>query len=266
MFNMKWSKDEIELVHGDAIDYVGYLIEQKEEIRSIFMDPPDNVQLGYDGYPDNLTPQQYYNWLELLLIKTVMTRAKVIWLSYNPIHDVEIKAMVRNLIKYRHPSWLARTFIWRFTFGQYNGKDCASGYRPILRLLAPGTVLYPDEIKVVSVRAQLGDLRAAIDGMRVPDDVWESPRVVGNFIERRAWHPTQHPEALMEQIIRFSCSKHGTEKMVDLFSGSGTTLKVCQRIGVPAVGVEQSMLYCKNTAEELMLIAEGSEGSCTTIG
>jgi site-specific DNA-methyltransferase (adenine-specific) len=98
--------------------------------------------------------------------------------------------------------------------------------------------------RVESVRQQIGDKRANPDG-RVPDDVWDFPRVVGNAKERRDWHPTQHPEALMRRIINYSCRKD--ETFLDLFLGTGTSFRVRKE---NVIGIEQSEKYCQEIAKE----------------
>ncbi len=92
----------------------------------------------------------------------------------------------------------------------------------------------------------LGDARAS--GPRVPDDVWEFPRVTGNSAERCPWHPTQHPLALMERIIKFS-TKPG-DLVLDYFMGTGTTLRSCMKLGRSCVTADISLNYCQRVAEE----------------
>lgn len=203
----------------------------------IFMDPPDNIGLKYEDYVDSR--RDYFEWLEHLILKS-MFLGRVVWVSYYHKHDLKIKAMVNWIINNIKPSWEARTFIWRFTFGQYRETDCASGYRPILRLSKPGVKWNCDEIRIISKRMELGDERAA--GPRVPDDVWEFPRVVG-VKERRAWIPTQHPEALLERVVKMSPGN----KVLELFSGSGTMIRVAKRLGFDLDTVD---LYVDKLAEE----------------
>lgn len=87
---------------------------------------------------------------------------------------------------------------------------------------------------------RINDKRSA--GPRVPGDVWDFPRVTGNSKERQSWHPTQHPVALYDRIIKFSCGPGDT--FLDLFAGSGT----CFRAGllnpnVNIIGIEISPIY-----------------------
>ena len=142
-----------------------------------------------------------------------------------------------------------KQFIWYFTFGQHRHSDCGNNYRPIMRWTKKDAVIYPDAIRVPSARQlQYNDKRADPRG-RVPGDVWEFPRVCGTFHERRKWHPTQHPEALMERIIKMSCVPG--DLVIGLFAGTGTTLRVCKRLGIDCIGIEMSEAYCARIELEL---------------
>ena len=226
------------IIHAEALEW---LRNCKDKYDMIFMDPPDNIGLKYDGVDDKRS--DYYDWLEHLILKSIFL-APIVWVSYYHKHDLKVKAMVNWIIDTIKPSWEARTFIWRFTFGQYRVTDCANGYRPILRLSRPGVKWNFNDVRVPSARMVLGDPRAK--GPRVPDDVFEFPRIVGNSPERRAWIPTQHPEALLERIVKMS----GSGKVLELFSGSGTMIRVCKRLGVDLDTVELSKEYCKKLKEE----------------
>jgi DNA modification methylase len=224
--------------------------------QMIFADPPDNIGLGYGAYKDEVPATQYYLMLESILSRA-MQRSRVIWLSYYWRHDLEIKHRVRSLL-YRS-AWQAKTFIWRFTFGQHSKSDCGSGFRYLLRLSHPVWKPNVSGIKVPSVRQAIGDKRAAPGG-RVPDDFWEYdadpiwdefPRVVGNAKERREWHPTQHPEGLMERIIRLSTTSTN-DRILDCFNGTGTTLRVAKRLGYHhATGIEIDPVYALRAADEM---------------
>ena len=231
----------IKLFNAEALEW---LRNCRGKYDMIFFDPPDNLNLKYgDGVNDKIDDKTYYDWLEHLILKSMFI-APIVWVSYYHKHDLKVKAMVNWIIDTIKPSWEVRTFIWRFTFGQYRVTDCASGYRPILRLSRPGIKWNFDEIRIPSVRMELGDSRAA--GPRVPDDVWEFPRIVGNDPERRAFCPTQHPEALLERIVKMS----GSGKVLELFSGSGTMIRVCKRLGVDLDTVELSKEYVNKLKEE----------------
>ncbi len=210
----------------------------------IFMDPPDNIGLDYGPeINDYKLLTEYYDWLRSLILES-MRLSPIIWISHYHKHSLKLNHIVRDLIRGRF--WDARTFIWNFNFGQYRETDCCNNYRPILRISRLGVKWNFEETRVESERMRMGDPRA--QGPKVPGDVWEFPRVQGNNKERRPWIPTQHPEALLERIVKMS----NANRVLELFSGSGTMIRVCKKLGVDLDTVELNSAYCKNLrAEEL---------------
>lgn len=229
------------IFHGDCLD----LLKQMEYVPLIFADPPDNLGLKYGEYDDRLPKVIYYQWLENV-IQESLKKTDCFWLSYYWQHDLEIKGRVYQLLR-KFPHVSAKTFIWRYTFGQHNNHDFGSGYRFLLRFCKPSAKFHSDGIRVISKRQILGDARANPAG-RVPDDVWDFSRVVGNSNERRKWHPTQHPEALIRRIILMHSDPN--DLVVDLFAGTGTTLRVALAEGRQALTAEIDSEYCKQIAQE----------------
>ena len=229
----------IRLHQAEALEWIG---AAQGYYDLIFMDPPDNIGLDYGPeIDDSKEPTVYYDWLRSLILKS-MRRTKVIWISYYHYHDLEVKSIVRNLT--RGMNLEARTFIWNFNFGQYRETDCSNCYRPILRISLKGMKWNCDGIRVESARMRSNDKRA--QGPKVPGDVWEFPRITGNHNERRPWIKTQHPEALLEWIVLMS----GAKNVLELFSGSGTMIRVCKRLGVDLDTVELNSDYVKELTKE----------------
>lgn len=85
-------------------------------------------------------------------------------------------------------------------------------------------------------------------------NVWEVSHI--HYCQKgRQAHPTQKPEALIERMVLAS-SDEG-DLVVDPFSGSGTTLRVCQQLKRNAIGIEQNEEYVKQTIERLDSPFEG---------
>ncbi len=220
---------------GDALEIVPTL----PKATLIFADHPDNLGLSYDGFTDHRG--DYHEWLKRV-VEVAVKNSWTAWLSvyYKYMFDVweSIPAFGTDI----------RLFMWRFTFGQHRSSDCGNGFRPIFRIRTGDADLYPGAIRVESQRQRNGDKRANPDG-RVPDDVWEFPRVCGNFPERRKWHPNQHPEALIERIVKFTCKPGDT--VIDMFAGTGTVNRVCKKLGIDCIGIEISETYCEKIKAEL---------------
>lgn len=233
------------LYNADCLD----LLPSLGEFACCFLDPPDALGLNHNGYCER--PRDgYVEWLADVMTKT-LAHCKTIWLSYNVIWDLAVKHWAYDYGCIHHDVEI-KPFVWTYTFGQHCHSDCGPGHRPILRFRRKDASLYPDQIRVPSWRMLNGDKRADPRG-RVPLDAWtEFPRIVGNAKERRSWHPTQHPEKLVERAVAL-CTKEGDD-VLDLFSGTGTTIRACKRINRNTTSVELNPVYCEEIAKEHGLV------------
>lgn len=224
-----------------------WLHQIDEPIECLFCDPPDNIGLAYGEYDDKLPDHEYIGLLEKW-IELFVSKAPTVWFSFNARWTVEF-GWVCNQLKTR---WAGagltiRPCVQTFTFGSNRQKDFVNGHRPLWRFQRSDASLYPDDIRVESWRQQHGDKRASDKG-KVPDDVFDFPRVTGNSEQRRPYHPTQLHEGLVERCIRFTTQPG--QLVVDPFAGTGTTLRVCRRIGRQCALIDVDRNYCKEIAKE----------------
>jgi len=211
--------------------------------RMVWLDPPDGIGKRYGVCEDRYDhyDQQLMKWT----LNAIHANSDIVWISHRPQSLYMLQSYA-----YSELGLEDRLFIWRYTFGQHCNHDCGHGYRPILRLSKSDVVWNVDAIRVESERQRLGDKRADPRG-RVPDDVFEFPRVCGTFKERCAYHPTQHPIALMKRVVAMSC-KPG-ETAVDMFGGTFSMAKACVELGVSSTSIEIDPYYCEQGALALGL-------------
>lgn len=226
---------------GDFHDVVPTL----GQFAAVFIDPPDNIGLGYDTHKDRMPEEKYVEFLNDC-IYWATTSAPCVWISFNPIWTFDMGALFKDYLK-KYPNWEGRACQQIFTFGQYQETDFGTNHRPLWRLQLKNHPFYGDQIRVESVRQKIGDKRANPKG-RVPGDTFDFPRVTGNSKQRRAWHPTQLNEGLVEQALK-SCTLEGAP-VLDFFGGTGTTLRVCTRINRPCTVVDLDAGYARNIAKE----------------
>lgn len=222
------------IIYRDCLEH---LRNTTQHWDCIFADPPDNLGLSYHSYIDKVP--HYYDWLDLL-IREAINRTPVFWLSYYHKHDLEIKFRLRRILKLHPREW--KQFIWYYSFGEYNEHDATNCHRIILRISGYSWNPVLEE-RIPTVREQMNDRRATGIG-KIPGDVWAFPRIQGNNHERRAWHPTQHPEAIYSRISRMS----GGKSFLDLFGGTGTALRAIRDKDVTVIEIDEK--YCQEIAKE----------------
>jgi site-specific DNA-methyltransferase (adenine-specific) len=221
------------VIKGSCFDVLPSL--PKGQVQAVFVDPPYNIGFDYGSgsKADTLPPEQYLERMKTLARECVdrLTDTGSIWFLSPERWADEIGLMLKGLLPRRN------RIIWRETFGQYRETVFPSGHRHLFwHVKDPkNSPFYTDEIRVVSQRMIDGDKRAA--GPRVPDDVWQFPRLVGNANERIKGHPCQLPEVLLERVILSSTAPG--DVLLDPMAGTGTALRVAQRLGRRYVGIEE---------------------------
>jgi len=227
-------------------DCLLWLQQETRRWDTIFADPPDNIGLGYGAYKDRLTESDYIvklrDWLRYFV-----NHSKCVWFSYNARWTFQVGRIVTELEGEYGKSIEAKPCVQVFTFGQHCHTDLGNNHRPLLRIRWSDAPLYPDATRVPSWRQEHGDKRADPRG-RVPGDVFDFTRVTGNSKQRRAWHPTQLNEGLVERCLNLTTVEG--DYVLDPFGGTGTTLRVCKRIGRNCTLIEIDPAYCAKIAEE----------------
>lgn len=231
----------IRVFNIDAREYIRTSITSGRPYATCFMDPPDNIGLGYSTYDDSMPDDEYLKFLRHILWASLFV-ADTVWCSFN----------AKWLLYLGTEDWLWRNCeiklcMQTFTFYQHNQHDLGNGFRPLLRIQHPWAHLDPDAIRVESERQKAGDKRADPRG-KVPSDVFDFPRVTGNSKQRRRWHPTQLHEGLVERCLKLTTPPSG--KVLDLFGGTGTTSRVADRLGLDCDYVDLDPEYCNKVAEE----------------
>jgi len=232
------------IVHLEALTFLVELHALNERPALVFMDPPDNLGVSYDGYIDDMPLPEYETFL-----RRALTRASVlaphVWLSVHRNHETFIHWWWRQVGL--TSSWQLRKVIWYFRFGRYREDDLPNDYRPQFWFRRASAPYYPLAILITSER-QKRNYKGCDPTGRVPGDVWPIPRICGTFKERRRWIPNQHPERLVERVIKL-CTKPG-DLVVDPFMGSGTTLRICRRLDRRCITSDISLSYCRRVAQE----------------
>ena len=225
------------IIHGDCLEVLPYLPEKL--VQMAFLDPQYNFSVDYGDGPqaDKLPPETYLAWIAELVRHSVrrLTERGSIWVLSPERWADEIGTMLKELLPRRN------RIIWRETFGQYGESRFPSGHRHLFWHVRnmQRSPFNCEEIRIPSQRMKSGDKRAK--GPRVPDDVWEIPRLVGNASERLSEHPCQLPEELLCRVILASTNRG--DLVMDPVAGTGTTLRVAQKLDRRYLGIEKQARF-----------------------
>jgi len=88
---------------------------------------------------------------------------------------------------------------------------------------------------------------------KIPTDVWQKNNHTTSK-EYAGWHPTQKPLALLERIIK--ANTNPGEKVLDCFSGSGSTMIASQNTSRSFVGCEMDKEYYDKSLIRLKNLTE----------
>lgn len=231
----------IDLRCGDALMLFDEI--EDESIDLIVADPPYN--LGKD-YGNNSDMKGYDEYLEFT--SRWLTEAKRV---LKPIGSIYVFMGVR-FISYLYDildrelgmffnSWI----VWHYTQGIGKTRGFSPRHEDILFFNKSNQFFF--NLDSVRVPQKYYRTRNNMRGAN-PSDVWKFSHVHYSELNRQN-HPTQKPEGLMERMVLASTKPGGL--VLDPFSGSGTTLRVCQQLKRDAIGFEINPEYIEMTRNRL---------------
>ena len=229
--------NSIDLRCGDALS----LFKQIEDnsIDLIIADPPYN--LGKD-YGNNCDYKEFDDYIEftknwLIEAKRVLKPTGSIYVFMGVRFISYLYTILERDLNMLFNSWI----VWHYTQGIGKTKGFSPRHDDILFFNKSAQFTFIlDSIRVPQkYYRSRNNMRGAN-----PGDVWEFSHV-HYCNENRQNHPTQKPEGLIERMILASSNENGI--VLDPFSGSGTTLRVCQQLNRNAIGFEINPDYIEMT-------------------
>lgn len=232
---------QLDLRCGNAIDLFKSFAD--ESVDLIVADPPYNLGKDYGnnhdlkGFDEYIKFTREWLWQAKRVLKpngTIYVFMGVRFISYlYDILDRELKLFFN--------SWI----VWNYTQGLGKTKGFSPRHDDILVFNKGKTFVFNlDDIRVPQkYYRDRNNMRGAN-----PGDVWQFSHVHYSNPNRQD-HPTQKPEGIIERIVLASSNKG--DLVLDPFSGSGTTLRVCQQLDRNAIGFELNPEYISQTHQRL---------------
>jgi len=234
--------NEIKIIQGDTLKLFKNI--GSNSVNLIIADPPYNLGKDYGNNHDIKGFDEYLDfslsWLKeahrvMASTGTIYVFMGVRFISY--LFDI----MDKNLIMFFN-SWIC----WHYTQGMGRKRGFSPRHDDILMFNKSKDFIF--NLDAIRVPQKYYRARNNMRGAN-PGDVWKFSHVHYCNVNRQE-HPTQKPEGLIERMVLAS-SNQG-DFVLDPFSGSGTTLRVCQQLNRNCVGFELNPEYVKMTRERLL--------------
>jgi site-specific DNA-methyltransferase (adenine-specific) len=223
---------------GNCIEIMKTLPEKSIDL--VFADPPFNIGIKYDIHNDNMSYDEYYNWSEKWIRESyrLLKDNGTIYIAIGDEFAAEINIILKK-IGFYFRNWI----VWYYTFGQNQRKKFNRAHTHILYFTKDKEqfIFNDKDIRIPSARQLIYKDKRANPIGKMPDDVWQFPRVCGTFKERIYKHPCQMPENLLELIIKTSSNENNL--VFDPFGGTGTTAAVSKKLKRDYITIEISKEY-----------------------
>lgn len=231
----------IDLRCGDAVNLFKSL--ESDSVDLIVADPPYNLGKDYGNNHDLKGFDEYIDFT-----KKWLSEAKRVLKPNGTIYvfmGVRFISYLYNVMDKELQLFFNSWIVWHYTQGLGKTKGFSPRHDDILVFnKSKDFVFNLDDIRVPQkFYRERNNMRGAN-----PGDVWQFSHVHYSNHNRQN-HPTQKPEGIIERIVLASSNKGDT--VLDPFSGSGTTLRVCQQLDRKAIGFELNPEYVAMTEMRL---------------
>lgn len=229
------------IINADCLDYLDTLDDQSIDL--IVVDPPYFEVVNNEWDNQWTSEHDYLMWCQLWTGQCVRVlkpgRCFYVWGTTKTDTFLKYKLDVLNdMDEMIYQNWI----IWAYDWGGRTKKTFPRKHEDLLMYSKGDSFpFYSDEIRV-PYKMQQNIRKGIVQNPlgKVPTDVW----VKNNHTTSKEyvnWHPTQKPLELLERII-LSHTLEG-EKVLDIFSGSGSTAIACDVTERDFVGCEKNADY-----------------------
>ena len=228
-------------LQGDSISWMR--TQPTSSFDLIIADPPYNVGKDYGAAIDWREEDKYIQFLREWTIEATRLLEShgtmYVFMGFrfiSPLYDILEKHCELNF-----NSWIC----WHYTQGKGRRRGYSARHDDILMFTKSKEFVFNlDDIRVPQKYYRtINNMRGAN-----PGDVWEFSHI-HYCQENRQRHPSQKPEGLVERLVL--ASSNPGDRILDPFSGSGTTLRVCQQLSRNCIGIELNPEYVRLSEQRL---------------
>lgn len=236
------------LKNTDCLKFLKKL--KNNSVDLILTDPP--YFIGFDGGKgwDSKwkNEKQYLDWCDLWTKECFRVlknnRMFVVFGTLKTDTFLRYKLNVLNNIK---DIFAQNEIIWSYNWGGRSKENFARKHEYIWCYSKGNEFLFNADDVMVERKQKLNPRTGKLyENGTVPTCVWEKNNHTKSK-EYVGWHPTQKPFLILERIIKAYTNKNDT--VLDIFSGSGSTMIACKNIERNFLGCEISKDYYTKSLE-----------------
>lgn len=236
----------------ENIDCIKYLSKlQNESMDLILTDPP--YFIGFDGGKgwDSIwqSEKDYLDWCECWTKECFRVlkpgRMFAVFGTLKTDLFIKYKFILNNIKGFKSQNEI----IWSYNWGGRSKDNFARKHEYVWCYSKGNKFLFnADEVRIE--RKQKVNIRTGekFEKGTIPTCVWEKNNHTKSK-EYVNWHPTQKPFFILERIIK--AYTNPKDKVLDIFSGSGSTMIACKNTDRKFFGCELSEDYYNKSLERL---------------
>jgi len=242
------------IIHGDTLQTLKKL--PSKSVNLIITSPSYMLGKEYDHERTFEDYKEYHSNVIRECHRVLTKNGALYWnVAQTPVNGemLPLGAIYYTILKDAN-FYLKNWIIWHFEGGLNAKKRLSGRYENILWMVkdTDDFIFNLDDIRITAKWSK--DKRCNPKGKNPTDfwtafdNVWDINRVV-NVSKEKTAHPTQFPEKMIKRIIKASSNKN--DIVMDVFSGSGTVMKVAEDEGRKWIGIDKELKYCKISLERI---------------
>ncbi len=246
---------------GDAITALDLMPEHSFDL--IVADPPYNLGVDFGNNRDRWSRSDYLTWIESWITKlpNVLSKTGSVYICCDWKYSGDYQDALESA---------GLTIMNRITWKREKGRGAKANWKQNMEDIwyaVADPTSYTFNLEVVKIKKKIiapykvdGKPKdwQELDGERFrfthPSNIWTDMTVPFWSMPENTPHPTQKPEALIERII--TASSNSSDRVLDLFSGSGTTSVVAERLGRKPLGIEMNPEYVRLGLKRLSMLSK----------
>jgi len=273
------------LIFGDNLQVLKTLLQMKDKgklknadgtpgVRLIYIDPPFATKQEFRGsqdqkaYQDKIAGAMFLEFLRkrLVFLRELLSEDGSIYVHLDWKKGHYVKVLMDEVFKEEN---FVNEIIWWYRDPSGAVKDAFMKKHDVVLFYAKNNGGHIFNLDEVRIPYKEGTIKQAESGTtsfgrivkvhplgRLPEDVWQIAIINSQAFERTGY-PTQKPEAILERIIK--ASSNPGDLVLDVFTGSGTTCAVSEKLNRRWIGVDCGKLAIYTMQKRLLNIADSKD-------